>query len=168
MRKSSCVWHRPACVASRMRVAQLTRSARFVLAKRLIKEPNRTLVRAMAVRYWLQKRPELVEHLTREDDAGCAHGQAGNAQSLRRPGVPGVTEIVCSGRGIEDALRKGAGFNRARRPLLVGSQVVPQELRETFDARPRRRDCKSIGSTEERFRRNLERDDKHYCRSWGG
>ena len=85
-------------------------------------------MRALGVRYGLQKRPELVEHLTREDDAGCAHGQASNAQSLRRLGVAGMTEVVGSGRGVEDALRKRAGFNRAWRPLLVCGQIVAQKL----------------------------------------
>src|SRR5215469_17563720 len=138
-----------------MRVAQLTRAARFVLAKRLIKEPNRTSVRALAVRYWLQKRPELVEHLTREDDAGCAYGHASNAQSLRRPGVAGMTEVVGSGRGMEDALRKGAGRNTAWKFFLIDGQIVPQKLRQTSDALLRHRNRKSIGSTEERFGRSL-------------
>ena len=135
----------------------MTKAAWFVLANRLIKEPNRRSARALAVRYWLQKRPELVEHLTREDDAGCAHGQASNAQSLRRPGVAGMTETVRSCGGVEDTLRNGTGFNRAWRPLLVGSQIVPQILRETLDALLRRTDRKTIGSPEGRLRRNLER-----------
>jgi len=151
-----------------MRVAQLTRAARFVLAKRLIKEPNRTSVRAMAVRYWLQKRPELVEHLTREDDAGCAHGQAGNAQRLSSPCVASMAEVIRSGGGVEEALRIRADSNTTWRPLLIRGQVVPQKLRQTLDALLRRRDRKSIGNPEDRLGRSLERYDEHDCWSRSG
>ena len=93
-------------------------------------------MRVLGVRYWLQKQPELIEHLTREDDAGCAHGQASNAQCLRRPSVAGMTEVVGSGRGMEDALRKGAGRNTAWKFFLIDGQIVPQKLRQTSDAPP--------------------------------
>ena len=69
--------------------------------------------------------PELVEYLTREDDALCADGQASNAQCLRRPGVAGMTEVVGSGGGVEDALRIGAGSNTVWRRFCIRGQIVP-------------------------------------------
>ena len=93
-------------------------------------------MRALHVRERLQKRWKLVEHLTREDDALCAHRRASNAQSLGSPGVAGMTEVVGSGRGMEDALRKGAGRNTAWKFFLIDGQIVPQKLRQTSDAPP--------------------------------
>jgi hypothetical protein len=117
--------------------------------------------------YWRQKWWKLIEDLSRKDNTCRAHGQAGNVQSLRRPRVAGVAEIVRSSRGIEDALGIGAGTNVAGRRFIVRGQIVPQKLRQTLDAIPRHVDKNSVGSTEKGFRRDLEWNDKHDCRSRG-
>src|SRR5215472_17000928 len=126
MPKSSCEWHRPArrCVAN-VRERLVDRDCAYALAKKNDQNRNRSSVLALRVRDRLQKRPELVEYLTREDDALCAHGQASNAQCLRRPGVAGITEVVGSGGGVEDALRIRASSNTVWRRFCIRGQIAP-------------------------------------------
>jgi hypothetical protein len=76
-------------------------------------------VLVLSIRDRLKKQWKLVEQLTREDNAGRTHGSASSAQRLRSPRVAGMTEIVRSGGGVEDALRVGAGSNTVWRPLLI-------------------------------------------------
>ena len=80
------------------------------------------------VTYRLQNRWKLVEDLTRENHARSTYRQAGNPQSLGRPCVTGMTEIVCSRGSIEDALRIGTGADAARGPFLVHRQIIPKKF----------------------------------------
>src|SRR5439155_16742538 len=57
------------------------------------------------------------------------------------------------------------GCDAAWRPFLLDGGIVPQELRQTLDALQRRMDNKDIGSTEKRFGRHLEWNEKRDCRS---
>ena len=50
-----------------------------------------------------RERPELIEKLTRINDARRTDRQAGRLQSLGRPSVAGMREVERTGRGIEDA-----------------------------------------------------------------
>jgi hypothetical protein len=169
MRKSSCEWHRPArrCVAN-VRERLVDRDCAYALAKKNDQNRNRSSVLALRVRDRLQNRWKLVEHLTREYNPRCGHGQAGNAQRLGSPCVASMPEVIRSGGGVEDALRVRADSNTTWRPLLIRGQVVPQKLRQTLDALLRRRDRKSIGNPEDRLGRSLERYDEHDCWSRSG
>lgn len=113
----------------------------------------------------LQKWWKLVEDLSRENDACRVYWQAGNAQSLGRPCIAGVTKIIRSTGSVEDALGIGTRTNAVGRPFLVCDQIAPQKLRETFDPTPRHVDNKSVGNPENRFRRHFERNDEHDRRS---
>jgi hypothetical protein len=113
----------------------------------------------------LQKWWKLVEDLSRENDACRAYWQSGNPQRLGRPCVAGVAKIVRSSGGIKDALGIETGTNAAGSPFLVCSQIVPQQLRETFDTTRRHVDNNSVRNPEKRFRGHFEWNDEHDCRS---
>src|SRR5207237_3412784 len=90
----------------------------------------------------LGKRPNLIKHLTREDDSGLADRQHSDAQRRRRPGIARMSEIIRFGRGVKATLREGTGADPARHPLLVLRQVAPQQLRQPLDAIARYRERK--------------------------
>src|ERR1700726_1712922 len=115
--------------------------------------------------FTLKKGWKLVEDRSRENVPCRAYRQAGNPQRLGRPCVAGVAKIVRSSGGIEDALGKETGTNAAGSPFLVCSQVVPQQLRETFDTTRRHADNNSVRNPEKRFRGHFEWNDEHDCRS---
>jgi UvrD-like helicase C-terminal domain len=105
---------------------------------------------------WLQERSNLIKDLACEHNTCRAHGQAGNLQTLGCPCIAGMTEIVRSRRGIEDALRKGACANATWGPFFVHRQIVPQMLRETYEAIGRHVYDDNIGTAEKHFGRHLE------------
>src|ERR1700730_15299111 len=100
----------------------------------------------------LQSWWNLVENLSREIDACRAYRQAGNPQRLGRPCVAGAAKIVRSSGGMEDAFGIETGTNAARSSFLVCSQIVPQQLRETFDTTRRHMDNNSVRNPEKRLR----------------
>src|ERR1700730_13074645 len=104
----------------------------------------------------LQSWWNLVENLSREIDACRAYWQAGNLQCLGRPCVVGAAKIVRSSGGMEDAFGIETGTNAAGSSFLVCSQIVPQQLRETFDTTRRHMDNNSVRNPEKRFRGDFE------------
>jgi hypothetical protein len=113
----------------------------------------------------LQSWWNLVEDLSREIDACRAYWQAGNLQCLGRPCVVGAAKIVRSSGGMEDAFGIETGTNAAGNSFLVCSQIVPQQLRETFDTTRRHMDNNSVRNPEKRLRGDFEWNDELDCRS---